>query len=433
MQRGAGVVALIAAVGLIVSTACGAAAADGTGTVSATAEADTPAASDAHTAVTETEQYELRYLEGAYPEKWKTIEAPFIGGMKFWMIPFAYLRIEYLNVADDSRYDFVGVNDGFFLDNARFGAAAGLGQYISAAFSVEAASDQESGTNTPSGEIDVRLRDGFLRFDPIDYAGVQGGQFKVPFTAEGLRATPELLFIDRAVGETGVLVGRGFEQHGLGFDRDVGVLFSPRRILRLRDFGVENPTRDIGFNYYLMIANGNGENQLLNDNSSVAIFGRLEALYSNVVTLGGAFLTNDRTVGNLPNQFDENDTGFDIDLMINPYGLELYGQYVRINTDFDTVAVSDRSQEAWHVQIGYRFTTPYVYITPGYRFASFDPFARGGGTTFDSFELQYQTLGLRLDHPTLPLTFFVNYTFTDEQSPRELNNDVWQMLAQIVF
>ena len=370
----------------------------------------------------------MTYLEGAEPDAWKTFQVPVHDDLKFWIIPFAYLRMEYEHVEDDDRFEFVGDNDGFILENARTGAAFGLGPSLSAAISVEAASDVHEDSNTPLGEIDVRLRDGYLRYDPFEFIGIQGGQFKVPFTAEDLRSRTTLLFVSRAVGQEGVLVGRGFEQDGIGLDRDVGVQLSPRKPIGYRDFG---------FNYYLMIANGNGENELLNDNDKVAVIGRVEAMFRDFVTLGGAFLTNERRVGTPPNQFNEDDVGFATDLMINPYGLELFFQYEQINTDFKTVDVDDRTQRAWHVQIGYRFKTPWVWVTPAYRFAQFDPFADGGngsgGLDLDSFELDYHTLGLRLEHPKLPLSLFINYTFTEEESPRDLDNDRFQILTQVVF
>ena len=347
----------------------------------------------------------------------------------FSVVPWGYVRMSYEAVANDDDYDFVGRSDGFVLNNVRTGLDVALGSQFSARVSLEAATDVNEDLNSPFGEVDVRLRDGYLRWDPFFFLGIQAGQFKAPFAAEELRSTSALLFVDRAVGQDGVFVGRGLNQPGLAVDRHLGVMLSPREPLPLGG--------DFGLAYYLTVVNGNGDNQILNDNSKVAVIGRVEALFSDWVTLGAAGLWNKRTVGDPPNRYDEEDTGVAADLLINPFGLELFFQFVQFETDFQTTDVDERTQRALHVQAGYRFNTPWFHITPAYRFAFFDPWADGGGTIAgidaDAFELEYHTLGARLGHLDLPLALYLNYTFTVEQEPRELENNRFQILAQIEF
>jgi hypothetical protein len=344
--------------------------------------------------------------------------------------PFGYVRIGYEAVQDDDRFDFIGRNDGFVLDNARLGMIASIGEQLSMAISMEAASDIQAGNNQPIGEIDVRLRDGFLRWDPFRFVGIQAGQFKAPFAAEELRSTSDLVFVSRAVGQEGVLPGRGFEEIGVAVDRQLGAMLSSPEPLTI--------WKKYAGSYYLMVANGNGDNELLNDNDNVAVYGRGELHYDDLLTIGGAFLVNTRTEGELPNQSDDEDTGYAADILMTPFGLEVFFQFVELKTEFETVPEAlDRTQRAWHVQVGYDFETPWVNIMPGYRYAVLDPYADVDGATdgldLEAFKVGYHTIGARFLHPKLPLGFFVNYTFTTEDDPRKLDNNRLQLLAQVAF
>ena len=344
--------------------------------------------------------------------------------------PWGYLRIGYEAVQDDDRFDFIGRNDGFILDNMRLGTHVSVADQLHLVVSMEAASDIEAGNNSPIGEIDVRLRDGFLRWDPFAFVGFQAGQFKAPFAAEELRSTSDLLFVSRAVGQEGVLPGRGFEEIGVAVDRQLGAMVSSPAPLTIWD--------KYAGSYYLMVANGNGDNELLNDNDNVAVYGRGELHYDDFLTIGGAFLVNKRTEGELPNQSNDEDTGYAADIMVTPFGFELFFQYVELTTEFETVSEAlDQTQRAYHAQIAYRFLTPWMTITPGYRYAVLDPYADVDGDTegldLDAFKVDYHTLGVRFGHLKLPLAFLVNYTFTDEKDPRELDNNRLQLLVQAEF
>jgi hypothetical protein len=350
--------------------------------------------------------------------------------------PFSFVRLIYESVESDDRYDFIGRNDGFILDSARVGLDANIANQLRLFLSIEAASDTTEDTNNPLGEIEVELRDAFGRWDPFFFVGIQAGQFRAPFSAEELRLRQDLLFVERAVGIEGVLPGRGFEQPGLAVDRQIGVMLSPQRSITLGDFGIdeESPLNPFGFRYYVMAANGNGESQLINDNSELAVFTRFELLYDDYVQLGGAYFYNERTVGDPPNRFDEDDTGWAADALLTPWEAEIFFQYARVETDFPTVGTEDRVQEAWHIQFGYLFRTPWFFIKPGYRYATFDPWASGNdgsGLDLSVFDLQYHTFGFKIGHLTLPITFFFNYTITDEKAPRELDNNRLQLLMQV--
>jgi hypothetical protein len=378
---------------------------------------DEPAYRDAASVTSRVSDRSRRYFA---PLEWKT---------KDWTLsPWGYLRLEYESVETDDRYNFIGRNDGFILDNARLGFDLNYRDQVLFVMSLEGASDVHEDTNTPLGKIEVRLRDAFVRYDLNEYVGAQGGQFKAPFAAEELRSTADLLFVSRAVGWDGVLVGRGFEQPGIELDRQLGIMLSPRKPIRFGDFGAA---------YYLMAGNGNGNNQLLNDNSRLAVIGRVEGAYSNFVTLGAAGFTNDRRIDIPSNQAREDDVGVAADLLINPDPVEIFFQFGQVETDFPTTGVSSRIRRTWHVQAGYRFDTPwFCSIEPAYRFAQYDPWANAGSqaaASANALGLDYHTFGLKVAAYDVPITMFFNYTLTGEQQPRELNNDRIQILAQVEF
>ena len=349
----------------------------------------------------------------------------------WWVNPYGYLRIGYDIVGEDPNFDFIGINNGFVLHNARIGLAGGNTDWdASFQISIDGAADLRQSINTPQGDLDVRLRDAFLRYDPFEYVGLQAGQFKLPFSAEEMASTGGLVFVSRAMGLQGVRVGQGLEQKGIVVGRELGLMLSPAEPIFFGD-------SDFGLAYYAAVANGNGPNQILNDNMSLAIAGRLELYYGDYLRVGGSVLLNDRTEGEQPDLFEESDFGFSADLFAAWQGLEISGQFTKLDTEYQTVGTVNREQLAYHAQITYVIDQLCIDFAPAYRFAYFHPRSEGGetagGIDLDSFELTYHTFGLRVWIPRTPLVVNLNYTLTGEQAPREVENDLFEALIQLTF
>jgi len=342
----------------------------------------------------------------------------------WWLRPSGFIRIGFESVQKDDRYDFIGATDGFILDSVRLGLGVGYDEQLSAHIALEGASDVAAGINTPQGTLDVRLKDAYFRYDPLRYIGVQIGQFSAPFAAEEIVSRRSLLFASRALGQEGVLPGRGFEEAPIALDRQVGVMLSPAKPIMFGSFG---------FSTYLMLANGNGANKLLPDSSRPAFIARLELMFKDWIRLGAGYVRNDRREGELPDLFDERDNGVAADLTVQLKGAQALVQFVQMMTSFPTVGSEDRTRRAISAQAGYTFCVPYLHITPAYRFAYYHPWASGGDDALDAYELQYHTAGLKLDHADLPLSLIANYTITMEKAPRELDNNRLQILAVAGF
>lgn len=339
---------------------------------------------------------------------------------------FGYLRAGYDWTHPDDRYTFVGQNNGFVLDSARVGMQGRNVDYkVAFRVSLEGASDVLTSANTPLGSLSVRLRDAFVTWDPIPYVGIQVGQFKAPFQGEELRGIQDLMFASRAVGVDGVMPGRGFQVPGIQLDRQLGVMVAPEKPI--------GPEDGVRVAYYLMVMNGNGPNQLLDDNGRVGVVGRGEVRYAQYVTLGAALFRNDRRVGEPPNYYNEEDLGLTADLDVKVAGLEVFGQVTRLRTGFPTVNTAARVQLAWHAQAAYRFDLGPLYLAPGYRYAYFHPWQEGGNLGFDQQKLQYHTIGVRAGMTKLPITAWLNYTFTGEEPGRSLSNDRLELLGQVTF
>jgi len=337
---------------------------------------------------------------------------------------FGYLRAGYDYSFKDERYDFVGRNNGFVLDSARVGMQGRSVAYnVTFRISIEGASDVLTAPNTPLGSLSVRLRDGFARWDPVSFAGLQVGQFKAPFQEEELRGTQSLLFASRAVGVEGVAPGRGFQLPGIQLDRQLGVMLSP----------IQPIGGDVAVSYYLMVMNGNGSNQLLDDNGKVGLVGRTELDILKYARIGAAVFHNERTVGTPPNLYNEEDFGLTGDVSVSIAGLEALAAVTRVRTVFPTVGTSARVQLAYQAQAGYRFDIASLQLTPAYRYAYLHPWESGGGGGFDAFKLQYHTFGVRLAHAKLPVTAWINYTLTGEEEGRKLSNDRVELLGQVTF
>lgn len=341
------------------------------------------------------------------------------------LVVYGYLRAGYDRTTPDERFEFVGRNNGFVLDSARVGVEGRNRDHgVTFRVSTEGASDVLSAPNTPIGSLSVRLRDAFVRWDPIRWLGVQAGQYKAPFQEEELRGTPDLMFASRAVGVEGVPPARGFQTPGIQLDRQLGVMLSP----------AEPIGGDLGIAYYLMVMNGNGPNQLLDDNGRFGLVARSEIGWQKHVRLGAALFRNDRTVGAPPNLYHEEDLGLTGDLSIKLAGLEVFGAVTRARTVFPTVGASARVQLAFQGQAAYRVELPSLFFAPAYRYAYFHPWQEGGATEgFDSFRLVYHTIGVRLGMTALPIQAWLNYTIATEAEGRELDNDRVELLGQVTF
>lgn len=335
------------------------------------------------------------------------------GDLAAW--PKLRLRAGYAFVQADDKVLFVGHNDGFFLEHARLGLEASYRGTFRVRLVLDATSVLSGHANDPVRPVLAAARDAYVEWRPSDYFFVRAGQSFVPFLVEGDMSTAELNFTARSVAADGVRVGQGYYEPGLSPDRQLGVMLGAS----------EAPLGPVHLDYRLAITNGNGKNHLGNDNKLPAVFGRLGAGFEDYVKAGFSLQYNPRSVGQLPNLYDETDVALAGDVRLKVFGVDVLGQAVWKMTSFDTVfpegdpARTDNGLgvTTWIV-LDEPFGLPTFGVKPGYRFSYYDP--RSSSPEDQLFE---HTFGLRYDPPTpIPMAFIVDVTLLFESA--QLNDQL---------
>lgn len=162
-----------------------------------------------------------------------------------------------------------------------------------------------------------------------------------------------------------------------------------------------------------------------------------------IVHVGVAGQWVPRTVGNLPDLIRQTDVGAAADLAVNLFGVDLQAGLLYLRTQNDTLsAVPDLERFGWWGQL--RYTIPKIppELIFGYRIAAYQPRAHlsvaaptPSDANFDgSLNLLYHTIGVSV-RPLrgFPLRANLNYTFTTEQAPNQLDNDRFEADLVAVF
>ena len=340
-----------------------------------------------------------------------------------------YLRPRFTMIEDDvAETDFVGRYDGFQLSNARLGV---LGHYEDWSFklSFDGAVDRRDSYNTSAGEVTVALKDAYASYAPWTWLVLTVGQYKPAFSAEELTSTRDLLFIGRSLPSRGVHGVEGINVDGQGALRELG--------LQLSGSGWLTGAGGFGLAYYLSMTNGSGANNPLNDNSKFAYYGRLEFVYDDMLTLGGAAFYNEMTTGRPPDELGEDLFGYTVDLRLDVFNVLVSGAFTQLTTSFPEVtAEPERSSQGYFASLGYR--TPWGLV-PAYRFASYDPTSAFSAedeaidAQLATDELTHHTIGLTWVPESLPLKIQLSYTLAFENEVRELANNRLDAALQLGF
>lgn len=327
--------------------------------------------------------------------------------------PKVRLRLRYDAIEQDPSVDFIGRNNGFGLSSGRLGLAGQYRDWLNFELLMDGGFVEQTDRNLVAGSTFAALKDAWVELKPWDFIQVRAGQFKTPFDEESMRSTSDLRFVDRSVGNRGIRSGEGYQTLGLSPPRNLGVMA-----------GAEDFTLGpLGMQYLVAVVNGNGENQAFNDNSVPAVYGRLALSAFDAVSLGVGGTYNPRTVGALPNLYDEVDAGFTVDAHAAMFGAFADASFIWMNTQFPTTGAPDSQAMAATGEIGYRL---WFGLGAGYRFGWYDP-----TSVFANDSVMEHTIGVRYDLPRLPLALVLDYTIALEQPGRELNNNRLGALIQL--
>jgi hypothetical protein len=224
------------------------------------------------------------------------------------------------------------------------------------------------------------------------------------------------------VATTGVRAGHGFAVDGLSPARQPSIVLGSTENARLGSIAVQ---------YLLGVGNGNGQNVFGNDNKLPAVYGRLGGGFVEEgmevrLGLGGRY--NPRTVGTLPNLFQETESAGFVDLDVKIQGVQLAAQAMYKDVAFNSLvpgigaegAETGLGATAW-LTVDKPFGVDLFGLRPAYRFSYFDP-----SSSFADDQLLENTLAVRWDVPVegMPLSLIVDGTVLTEfgEGVRDLDN-----------
>lgn len=332
----------------------------------------------------------------------------------FCLEPGLRLRLRYDAIEDDATVAYVGRNDGFGLSSARLKLRGNYG-WADFKLEFEGGFIRQTDSNIVAGRTFAAIKDAWIHARPFDFFEIWAGQFKVPFSAESMRSSANLHFSDYSVGERGIRAAQGYQVNGLGQPRDVGIMLGA-------DGFQLGPVTLL---YLASVTNGNGIDQAYNDNSYPALHGRMELGLWDMAYIGAGALYNPRTVGLLPNLYDEAHIGAVADFGLRLRGGFIDGSYTYMLTQYPTTGSPDSVAMAAHIEAGYQL---WFGLGAAYRFAWFDP-----SSTFDYDALTEHSVAIRYDLPGAPVALVIDYTIALEQAGRELQNNRIGGMLQIDF
>jgi hypothetical protein len=348
----------------------------------------------------------------------------------FALWPRVRLRAGYEFVQPDSQVLTVGQSDGFYLDQNRIGFDGVYKDDVRFRLIIDVVNLLPSRSpNDPVQPITAAVRDAWVAWMPSDWFYLSVGQQFVPGDIEGTTTISALPFTRRSAATSGVRPGHGFAVDGLSPPRQTSVVIGSTERARLGS---------VVLHYMFGLGNGNGQNVLGNDNKLPAAYARLGAGYVDGagtdirVGVGGRY--NPRTVGTLPNLFQETDTVGFADVDVRVQGFQVTAQVIYKDVAFgalvpDFAGESGLGATAW-LTMDRPLGLDLYGLRPAYRISYFDP-----SSSFADDQLLENTLAVRWDVPALglPLALIVDGTLLTElgEGVRDLDNARLSALLQL--
>jgi hypothetical protein len=220
-----------------------------------------------------------------------------------------------------------------------------------------------------------------------------------------------LPFTHKSVVAGGVRNGEGNAVAGLSPARQIGVVVGSADKLAFGDIPVE---------YRLGVSNGNGLNNLGNDNKLPAAYLRLGSGFGDLVRVGVGGRYNPRTVGALPNLYTEADAVGFVDAAVSVAGFQAVVEAEGRQTALTTLVPDPTNPAGTETAMGGALWLGYTVdlvkdlgfaVTPAYRASFYDP-----SSSFQIDQLLENTVAVRIDGDPakMPLSFMIDYTILTE-------------------
>lgn len=237
-----------------------------------------------------------------------------------------FARLGLFYTLPPTQEQLVGGNGGFRMADFRLSVEFKPQDRFTVYASVEFAAPVASTDDPLVGHRFVDLRDAYVEWDAHDWLQVRVGQFRPHFFAELLLSDGLVPFVGRSILSQGAAPPDAYgPRQALAPDRQLGVAaFSKRK-----------GTRVVGFKYAVGLFNGNGQNQLFNDNNLPMPTARVEVDLFEKITFGLNGLFNVTATGARPNRLYTNALSYGLDVEAKHRGLSVLLSFLGKNSRFN--------------------------------------------------------------------------------------------------
>jgi len=279
-------------------------------------------------------------------------------------------------------------------------------------------------------EVGVKLQDAYITYDPMPYFNVTGGQFKSRFSPSYLGAGPLLPLCERPL-----VVDK------LAPKRDIGVSIESAKKGEFDSRGDGAKIYDEPVFYALGLYNGNGMNNLRNDNNDFMVTAMLLVRPAPYINFGVSYAYNkagyddDNTVFGLPELTEDGD--YYVYRAIDSLGAREFNTW-DVNSAFDGGRVHIQAEyinrDGPDVSRSYGYgiqgqvdVTDFFQLT-----ARYDEYDLNVDidTTFDS---RWYTLGYNWFFHGQAVKWQLNYSFREEMHGEQVDNDAFITHFQLLF
>ena len=333
---------------------------------------------------------------------------------RFTLSGFARIGVFYTFPLQDDQ--LVGSNGGFRVADFRLGLAFHPVDKLTIDASVELAAPLVDPLDPLTGRRIVDVRDAFVQYDIARFLEVRAGQFRPPFYAEMLQSDASIPFISRSVIATGFNPPEAYgPRSGLAPDRQVGLQLGSARLGDV-----------IGFKYALGVFNGNGLNQLFNDNNGVMPVGRVEVDFLRRLTLGINGFYNQRSEGVRPNRLTTNQLGYGADFSASFWGFSAMVAFLGRSATYGFAGLPPDSSLGLLGQVRYFHQGTGLEVAA--RFAYFEP------SVAQPDDQVIEVVGMVGWKPfDLPFRVLLQYTHRNEEARATYSNDSVDLMLHAVW
>ncbi|HEY4177748.1 MAG TPA: hypothetical protein VGM90_12970 [Kofleriaceae bacterium] len=344
-------------------------------------------------------------------------EGPKPAAPKFTMEAFGYLRLQYKVVRNDPTVVFVGRDDGFELQNARFGVRGKLQDLVAYKLALEGAVDERTQVNDPNGKLRVGIKDAYSDVSLGSGITARAGYFE-SLVQTDLDDDTSREMVDKPLEINGVRPTQGYQTNGLTPGRSLGTA------IRLDPAPPESGVR---FGFELAMQNGADEFASDNDNDTPAVSASGLARLAHGGFAVASVRYNRRTEGDLPLRRTEDDFQGAFGAKIVAGAVSVGGGLFFQRTEFPTTGGPARTGYGGHGQAFFTVpgTTPFAF---GYRFSILDP-----SSLILTDRVMEHSIGAVLAVPAYRMRFQLEITHAAEQGARQLTNDRAQIAAELAL